>query len=84
MRLVKDDMEGNQEIKILEDEKLVSTQMIPIPDEKINNINSSCSYCHSIFLGDFKAFQCENCGSYYHEPCLQKMNKEINACRYCG
>ena len=84
LRLAKDDMGGNQEIKILEDEKLVSTRMIPIPDEKINDINSSCSYCHSIFLGDFKAFQCENCGSYYHEPCLQKMNKEINACRYCG
>jgi len=84
LKLVKDDMDGNQEIKILEDEKLVSTRMIPIPDEKINDINSSCSYCHSIFLGDFKAFQCENCGSYYHEPCLQKMNKEINACRYCG
>ena len=58
--------------------------MILILDEKIDQIDASCSYCHSIFLGDFKVLQCENCNAYYHEPCLHKMTKEIKACRYCG
>jgi len=58
--------------------------MLLIPEENVDRINQSCSYCHSIFLGDFKVYQCEICNSYYHEPCLEKMKNEIKACRYCG
>lgn len=61
-----------------------STDMISVPPEQIDNIDASCSYCHNIFLGQYKVFQCENCKSYYHEPCLEKMYNEIRACRYCG
>jgi uncharacterized protein YegL len=84
LSLVKETVEEDSEIKIIEEEKTEEARMILIPDETIDQIDSSCSYCHSIFLGDFKVFQCENCKSYYHEPCLQKMTKEISACRYCG
>jgi uncharacterized protein YegL len=84
LKFVKDTTEEPQEIKILEDIEELETNMAVIPDENIDQINASCSYCHSIFLGDFKVYQCENCDSYYHEPCLKKMIKEIKACRFCG
>jgi len=84
LKLVKDKEELSQGIIIVDEDELSNTKMSLIPDEKIDQINASCSYCHSIFLGDFKVYQCENCHAYYHEPCLQKMNKEIKACRYCG
>jgi len=84
LKLVKDKEELSQGIIIVDEDEKLDTKMILIPDEKIEQINASCSYCHSIFLGDFKVYQCENCNAYYHEPCLQKMNKEIKACRYCG
>ena len=84
MKLVKDKAEDFQEIKIIDEEEKYETEVILIPDENINQIDASCSYCHSIFLGDYKVYQCENCKAYYHEPCLQKMLKEIKACRYCG
>ena len=84
LKLVKEKTEESHEIKILDDTEELETKMIQVPDENIDQIHASCSYCHSIFLGDFKVFQCENCTSYYHEPCLQKMIKEIKACRYCG
>jgi len=76
--------EETQEIKIIEEAEKELTQMILIPDKNIDQIDASCSYCHSIFLGDFKVFECDKCGSFYHEPCLEKMIKEIKACRYCG
>ena len=84
LKLVKDKAELSQSIKIIDDDEALDTKMNLIPEEKIDQIDASCSYCHSIFLGDFKVFQCENCNAYYHEPCLYKMNKEIKACRYCG
>ena len=84
LKLVKEKTEEFQEIKIIDDDEALDTKMVLVPDEKIDQIDASCSYCHSIFLGDFKVFQCENCNAYYHEPCLQKMIKEIKACRYCG
>lgn len=84
LKLVKEKAEDPQKIEIFDDTEEIETKMILIPDENIDDIHASCSYCHSIFLGDFKVFQCENCTSYYHEPCLQKMSKEIKACRYCG
>ncbi len=84
LKLVKDKTEEAQEIKIIEEAEKELTQMILIPDKNIDQIDASCSYCHSIFLGDFKVFECEKCGSFYHEPCLGKMIKEIKACRYCG
>jgi len=84
LKLVKDKEELSQGIIIVDEDELSNTKMSLIPEEKIDQINASCSYCHSIFLGDFKVYQCENCNAYYHEPCLQKMNKEIKACRFCG
>ncbi len=84
LKLIKDKTEEFQEIKIDVEDRKLETKMILVPNEKIDQIDASCSYCHSIFLGDFKVFKCENCNSYYHEPCLQKMSKELNACRYCG
>ncbi|TFF98706.1 MAG: VWA domain-containing protein [Promethearchaeota archaeon] len=61
-----------------------TTEMIPVAPEKVNEIDASCSYCHNIFLGEYRVYQCKNCKSYYHEPCLKKMFNEIRACRYCG
>ncbi|MBD3343404.1 MAG: VWA domain-containing protein [Candidatus Lokiarchaeota archaeon] len=73
---------SKNKIEILE--TINTTKMKRIPAEEINKINASCSYCHNIFVGEYQVFKCENCGSYYHEPCLQKVFKEIGACRYCG
>ncbi|MFX1567386.1 MAG: VWA domain-containing protein [Promethearchaeota archaeon] len=84
LKLVKEKTEELSEIKIIEEDEIFETEFSLIPDEKIDEIDASCSYCHNIFLGDFKVYQCENCKSYYHEPCFQKMYKEIKACRYCG
>ncbi|MFX1481136.1 MAG: VWA domain-containing protein [Promethearchaeota archaeon] len=84
IKLLKEIDEESQEIKILEQEKGKITKMKLIPDEDIDQIDASCSYCHNIFLGDYKVYQCDNCSSYYHQPCLEKMKNEIKACRYCG
>ena len=84
LKLVKEKTEELSEIKIVEENDISETEFSLIPDEKIKDINASCSYCHNIFLGDFKVYQCENCKSYYHDPCFQKMYNEIKACRYCG
>ncbi|MFX0081273.1 MAG: VWA domain-containing protein [Candidatus Hodarchaeota archaeon] len=73
-----------QKIKILAEEQGKTAKMLPISDEDIDQIDASCSYCHNIFLGDYKVYQCDKCSSYYHQPCLEKMKNEINACRYCG
>ena len=58
--------------------------MLLIPEEDVNQIDASCSFCHNIFLGDYRVYQCDNCKSYYHQPCFEKMKNEISACRYCG
>ena len=76
--------EESQKIKILEEDKSSIANMHLIPDTDIAQIDASCSYCHNIFLGDYKVYQCDKCGSYYHQPCLDKMRNEIKACRYCG
>ncbi len=74
----------SQKIKIIEESNIRESKMIEIHDSNISQINASCSYCHNIFLGDFKVFKCEICDSYYHEPCFQKMYTEWKACRFCG
>ena len=84
LKFIKDKQESMQEIKIIEEDMGLETKMVLIPKKIIDQINASCSYCHSIFLGDFNVYQCEKCNAYYHEPCLEKMNKELKACRYCG
>ena len=76
--------ENEPKIKIIDEAGIKTTKMVIVPEEQIHDINVSCTYCHSIFLGDYKVFQCEECGAYYHEPCLKKMNEEIKACRNCG
>ncbi|MFX1389537.1 MAG: VWA domain-containing protein [Promethearchaeota archaeon] len=84
LKLVKEKSEELPEIKIIDEEEVLETEFTIIPEEKIIEINASCSYCHSIFLGDFKVYQCKNCESFYHEPCFQKMYKDLKACRFCG
>ena len=84
LKLVKEKAEDLPEIKIAEEDEILETEILLIPDDKIDEIEASCSYCHSIFLGDFKVYQCKHCSSYYHDPCLEKMIKELKACRYCG
>lgn len=79
LKLVDD---STQKIKIMEDNK--STTMILIPEDEIEQINASCSYCYNIFLGETKVFSCKKCNSYYHGQCLEKMSEELKACRYCG
>ena len=83
VKLIEHKEEDNQKIKIIED-NINQTKMIEISEEYINQINASCSYCHNIFLGDFKVYECQKCGSYYHEPCVEKMYNEIKSCRFCG
>jgi len=84
LKFAQDKDEESMGIQIIEEDEDKETKMIPIPPENVNQIDASCSYCHSIFLGDYQVFQCEKCGSYYHNPCLTKMVNEISACRNCG
>ena len=84
LKFAEDKNEESQEVKILEEDKGRIANMHLIPDSDIAQIDASCSYCHNIFLGDYKVYQCDKCGSYYHQPCLNKMINEIKACRYCG
>jgi hypothetical protein len=83
-KIIQDRQESEPKIKLLSQDNKNDTTMILIEKELISKINASCSYCRSIFLGDYNVFQCDNCGAYYHEPCLEKMNQEIRACRNCG
>lgn len=84
LKFAEEKVEEPNGIKILEEDQGKETKMIQIPEKEIDSIDASCSYCHNIFLGDYQVFQCDKCGSYYHDPCLEKMNNEIQACRYCG
>jgi hypothetical protein len=84
LKLVREKAEEIPEIKIAEKDEILETEMSVVPNDKIDQINVSCSYCHSIFLGDYKVYKCENCNAYYHEPCFQKIYKELTGCRYCG
>ncbi len=83
-KLIKENLEDEPKIKLLSQDDAKSTHMILISEENVSEIDVSCNYCYSIFLGDYNVYQCEKCKSYYHEPCLEKMNKEIHACRNCG
>ncbi len=83
MKLIGEKTNIGQRIKILDEDDKV-TKMIEIASDQVSKIDASCIYCSSIFLEDFKVFKCEKCGSYYHEPCLQKVFNELKACRFCG
>ena len=83
-KLLNESPDDGPKIRIIDGSDIKTTKMILYPEDNVENIDASCSYCHSIFLGDYKVYQCEQCGSYYHEPCLIKMNDEIHACRNCG
>ncbi len=84
-KLVEERVEVEEpKIKLIDESGINVTNMIQIPESEIHEIDASCTLCHSIFLGDYDVFQCEKCGAYYHEPCLNKMHNEINACRNCG
>jgi len=84
LKFSRDKEEETMGITIIEDDEGIETKLTQIPPANVSQIDASCFYCHSIFLGDFQVFQCEKCGSYYHKPCLGKMVKEISACRNCG
>lgn len=84
LKLIEDKPDNEPKIKLIDESGINTTRMRLIPESQIDEIDVSCTFCHSIFLGDYKAFQCEKCGAYYHEPCLNKMNLEIKACRNCG
>jgi len=84
LKFAKEKDEDSQEVRILEEDKSRTANVHLIPDTDVAQIDASCSYCHNIFLGDYKVYQCDKCGSYYHLPCLEKMRNEIKACRYCG
>jgi uncharacterized protein YegL len=84
LKFAKDNDEETEGIKIIEENEELETKITLIPSENVNQIDASCFYCHSIFLGDYQVFQCDKCGSYYHKPCLDKMINEISACRNCG
>ena len=71
-------------IKLIDESGINMVYVNQVPETEIDEINASCTYCHSIFLGDYKVYQCEKCKAYYHEPCLKKMYNEISACRNCG
>jgi len=84
-KLVEEKVEVEEpKIKLIDESGINITKMVQIPEFEIDKIDASCTLCHSIFLGDYDVFQCEKCGAYYHEPCLNKMVNEINACRNCG
>jgi hypothetical protein len=84
LKLVKDKVQDSQDIVLIDEDEKSGAKMLLVPNDYIDQIDASCSYCHSIFLGDYNVYQCENCKAYYHEPCLLKMKKEIKACRFCG
>ncbi len=84
LKLVEETPNISSGIKNIKEEEILETEFLIVPEEEIKEINSSCSYCHSIFLGDFKVYKCMNCNSFYHEPCFQKICKDLKACRYCG
>jgi hypothetical protein len=84
LKLVEDKPDSEPKIKLIDESGINTTKMRLIQESQIDEIAVSCTFCHSIFLGDYKVFQCEKCGAYYHEPCLNKMNDEIKACRNCG
>lgn len=83
-KLIKETPEDEPKIRLISQDDSNSTHMVLISEENISEIDVSCSYCYSIFLGDYNVYQCEKCKSFYHEPCLEKMNNEIKACRNCG
>jgi hypothetical protein len=83
-KIIKEETESGPKIRLLTPDDSNLTRMVLVDEDYVTEIDASCSYCHSIFLGDYKVYQCEKCGSYYHEPCLKKMNDEIKACRNCG
>jgi hypothetical protein len=84
LKFAQDKDKEPSEIKIIEADEGEEAKMIQISQETINQIDASCFYCHNIFLGDYQVYQCDKCGSYYHQPCLEKMINEISACRNCG
>ncbi|TFG24709.1 MAG: VWA domain-containing protein [Promethearchaeota archaeon] len=83
-KLVKKKDEKKDKISIIEESDEKKTKMIEIDQIYINQINESCVYCHNIFLGKYKVYKCQKCGSYYHEPCLKKTYEELKSCRFCG
>jgi hypothetical protein len=81
---IKEAKKAAQKIQIIEEKVVEETKMIEISPEMVSNIDASCSYCRSIFLGDYKVYKCQKCEAYYHEPCLKKIFHDLKACRFCG
>ncbi|KKM16052.1 hypothetical protein LCGC14_1689770, partial [marine sediment metagenome] len=64
LKFVEEKDEKSQEIRIIEEVEQKLAKMLLIPEEDVNQIDASCSYCHNIFLGDYRVYQCDNCKSY--------------------
>ncbi|MHA1293095.1 MAG: VWA domain-containing protein [Promethearchaeota archaeon] len=86
LKIIKNTKSSKQKIKIIRDEKEVikETIMHKVPENEVDEIIASCSYCHSIFSKEMTVYRCSKCGVFYHKPCLQKMYDEIKSCRNCG
>jgi len=61
-----------------------TTKMVRVTEDKVANIDESCSSCRNIFTPDQPVFRCQSCGAHYHEKCLEEMYKTKHACRSCG
>lgn len=83
-KLIEEKEENTPKVRLIDEGGEKTTKLIQIPNEKIHEINVSCSYCHSIFLGEYEVYKCEKCGAFYHAPCLEKVMKELKGCRNCG
>jgi hypothetical protein len=83
-KLFKKKLEDPKNVELLDEVSQKKAKMIEVHRDNVADINASCMYCYNIFLENYKVFKCENCGSYYHESCLQKMYNEIKSCRFCG
>lgn len=43
-----------------------------------------CAWCRNVFNPQEEIFNCPNCGSFYHQDCMDKMtDKTMNRCRVC-
>ncbi|MFX0100071.1 MAG: VWA domain-containing protein [Candidatus Hodarchaeota archaeon] len=65
-----------------EDVELV--KFVKVPAEQVPNIKGSCKHCNVIFLGEYNVYKCSNCGSHYHQPCVQEIFEKFTACKTCG
>ena len=52
LKFSRDKEEETEGITIIEEDEGIETKVTLTPPEKVNQIDASCFYCHSIFLGE--------------------------------